>query len=144
MKLKYNLPILLLAALMFSSCSNVVLNYNQPSANNGTIVIKTTSRVYANITVNDSLLFSQKLIYSQALKTITITNVPEGRNIIHFSADSYNLKDAMDAKLIVNVDKGKTNTQLLTVPPRSNGYWISNSFYTLGVLFSYLLFTSNF
>ena len=132
-----------MAALLFSSCSNVVLNYGQPNANSGTIVIKTTSGVYANITVNDSLLFCQKFLNSKSLKTITITNVPEGLNNIHFTADSYNLKDAMDAKLIINVEKGKTNTQLLTVPPRSNGYWISNSLYSLGVFFSFLLFTSN-
>ena len=108
---------------VFSSCSKVVLNYGKPSPNSGNIVIKTTSSVSVNLTVNDSLLVNQRYA-----RSITIKNVPEGVNSIHFSAYSQSLMNPMDSKLQVNVEKGKTNTQLLTVPPRSTGYWI----YTTG------------
>ena len=128
MKAKYSVIFTITVCLIFSSCANVVVNYGNPSPNSGNIVLKTNLAVNANITLNDSLILSQRYF-----KTITIKNVPEGRNAIHLSADSKNFKEAMDNKLIVTVEKGKTNTQLLTVPPKSNGYWISNALLTVGM-----------
>ena len=132
MKTKYSLFFAL--CLIFSSCANIVVNYGNPTSNSGNLVIKTTSPVYANLTVNDSLLIGQKYMSGKYVRRITIKNVPEGINSIHFSADSYNLNEAMDKKIEVNVKSGKTNTQLLTVPPRSNGYWVSQTLISIGCI----------
>ena len=137
MKLIPTLIVSIILCSVFSSCSKVVLNYGKPSPNSGDIIIKTSSSVNANLTVNDSLLVNQRYV-----KSITIKNVPEGLNAIHFSADSRNLKNAMDNRLQVNVEKGKTNTQLLTVPPKSNGYWFYQTVSFVG-LFAYLIWLEN-
>jgi hypothetical protein len=39
----------------------------------------------------------------------------------------------MDEKREVKVVSGKTNTQLLTVPPKSNGYWIGEAIIIIGI-----------
>lgn len=119
MKSNNFLVLLVIVCLIFCSCSRVTVNYGSPSPNSGNIVIKTTSLVYVNLTVNDSLMVNERFV-----RSITIKNIPQGLNTIHYSANSKNLKNAMDRELKVNVEKGKTNTQLLTVPPKSTGYWV--------------------
>ena len=131
MKTTYSIILLLVNVLIFSSCAkNIVVNYANPAPNSGNIVIKPTSHVYANLTINDSLIVNYKNV-----KSITIKNVPEGISTIHFSAESTNLKEEMDKKIKVDITRGKTNTQLVTVPPKSNGYWFSSAVSTLGLLF---------
>src|SRR5688500_4288721 len=104
MKPIYSFIFSISACLLVSSCANVVVNYRNPSPHSGNIVLKTNLAVNANITVNDSLIIGQRYF-----RTVTIKNVPEGRNAIHLSADSKSFKEAMDSKLIVTVEKGKTN-----------------------------------
>ena len=124
MKTTNSFIISIAVCLLFSSCA-VVVNYGAPSPNCGNIVIKPTSAVYANLTLNDSLLVKYKYV-----KSITIKNVPVGVNTIHLSGESNTLKESLDIKNEIKVIAGKTNTQLVTVPPKSTGYWI----YSIGSL----------
>lgn len=88
MKAQNSTLILFSALLIFNSCAkNIVVNYGNPSPNSGNIVVRPTSSVYSNLTFNDSLLVKYKYV-----KSITIKNVPEGVNTIHFSGESNNLK----------------------------------------------------
>lgn len=120
MKAQNSMLVLFLALLIFSSCAkDIVVNYGNPSPNSGNIVVRPTSSVYSNLTFNDSLLVKYKYV-----KSITIKNVPEGVNTLHFSGESNNLKKELDLNKEVKVTAGKTNTQLVTVPPKSTGYWI--------------------
>ena len=129
MQSKNSMLVLLLALLIFSSCAkDIVVNYGNPSPNSGNIVVRPTSSVYSNLTFNDSLLVKYKYV-----KSITIKNVPEGVNTIHFSGESNNLKKELDLNKEVKVTAGKTNTQLVTVPPKSNGYWVSEAFTIIGL-----------
>ena len=127
-QLKKSIPILL-TCLILSSCANVVVNYGNASPNTGNIVVKTNYSLYTNLTLNDSLLINGRLA-----KTITIKNVPEGINSIHYSVNSQYFVTPLDAKLQVKVEKGKTNTQLITAPPKSNGYWIGQGIALVGLL----------
>jgi len=124
---------------MFSSCAkNLVVNYANPSPNSGNIVIKPSSQIRVNLTVNDSLILDDKFV-----KKITIMNVPSGTNSIHLSANSENLKQGIDFKSDVIVTSGKTNSKLITVPPKSNGYYINEGITYLGFITWLALILSN-
>ncbi len=123
MKSNYLFLFAFIGSLLISSCAkNIVLNYTDPSPLSGKIVIRPTSPVYANFVINDSLFVKYKYV-----KSITINNVPRGNNSIHFSGDSYNLKEALDYKAEIEVLTGTTKTELITTPPQSNGYWLYKS-----------------
>jgi hypothetical protein len=87
MKSIFIFPKTLVFCLCFCSCSNIVVNYGNPTPNSGHIVVKTNYAVYTNLTLNDSLLIDGKHV-----KSITIKNVPEGVNYLHYSGDSQNFK----------------------------------------------------
>jgi len=117
--------------VLLSSCAkNVVINYTNSQTNTGHIVIQPTSVIHGSFTINDSLLVKKKKITK-----ITIHNIPEGEYRLHLTAKSKKLNKGLDYDKHVQVKNNKTNTQLITVPPRSNGYWIIDGGKTIIITF---------
>ena len=118
--------------LLFTSCAkSLVINYSNSQINTGQIVILPTSPVSGSFTMNDSLLVDKR-----RFTKITINNIPEGEYQVHLTGQSKTLKEGLDYYKNVQVKINKENTQLVAVPPKSNGYWIENGGKTFIILFT--------
>lgn len=122
--------ILLLAIipLLLSSCAkNIYVAYQTDNANTGKIILKPAKPTKKSfVTINDNLIVDKKQI-----KSVVITNVPNGDYKIHYSSDNQWYKDKLDSEIDVKMSNSKEITKLIDVPPYSNGYWIYNALIVL-------------
>ena len=123
---------LFVLSIIFSSCAKqITISYSNQKENTGSVVILPTASIYGSLTVNDSLMVERK-----HLRKITITNVPTNKSLdLNLTAESYKYKDVLNYKANVSVDNNQTKTQLVSVPPDSNGYWIGSTVTTVACLF---------
>lgn len=110
-----------IALIGFTSCSkHLYVSYQAESSNTGQIVLKPskpTSRTF--VTVNDNLMVDKKNV-----KSVTISNVPEGEFEVHYTSDNGWYKNKLDQKIPIEMKDGKQITKLIEVPPYSTGYWV--------------------
>ena len=111
---------------IFTSCSeHIYISYQTESANTGKVVLKpsgSTSGTY--LTINDKLIVDDKNV-----KSITVSNVPDGDYNFHYTSQNNWYKYKLDTKIPVKMEMGKEVTKLVEVPPYSTGYW----FYVTGM-----------
>ena len=126
-----HLLIAIIALVCLSSCAKDIT----VSAGTGTATLtmkptRATPRTY--VTVNDELLVDKK-----AVKSVTVTGLTEGENKIVYKAESLSYKDPLELEKVITFEKDAKKTEIVTVPPTSNGYWIYNGLSVFGLLTFY-------
>lgn len=121
---KSQLLLLVIAVFVLSSCSkNIYVSYNSEKESTGKVVLKPSKpTVRTFVTINDNLVVDKKRV-----KSVTITNIPDGEHQIHYASDNMWYKDKMDVQIPLKMSDGKSITKLVEVPPFSTGYWIYTS-----------------
>ena len=71
------------------------------------------------VTINDQLVVDGKFA-----KSVTILNVPNGDHVIHYTADNSFYNTPLKAEFPIKMEKGKSMTKLVEVPPYNTGYWV--------------------
>ena len=113
--------LLLLLAVLFSSCArNLQVLYLPNQGYTGEIQIKPikpTAKTY--ITVNDQLVIDNKPV-----KSVLITDVPEGIHQVEYKSESSIYKEKVSNEFDLQVFQGQRSTEIIEIPPYSTGYWI--------------------
>ncbi len=136
-----NLPYLFLIviALLFSSCAkNIVTNYQEDTENTGSLMIIPNKPMYkASVTMKNILnKDADKLIISNSnIKTLKINNIPDGIYGLEFIYNNNNLYPIKSNELTVRIQKNKTSSKLIQIPPPSLGNYIIWSALIIGLLF---------
>jgi hypothetical protein len=112
-----------------SSCAkDLHVNYQSDNLNTGTLILKPVSSTEKTfVTINGNLIVENKNV-----KSVVIENIPKGEYDLHYTSESSWYKNKLDVKVQLQLEKDKTYTQLIEVPPYSTGYWIYVS--VLGIL----------
>jgi len=64
------------------------------------------------------------------VKSITVTNVPQGSHEVNIVSKSWYYKEALNHKETVGLKSNENKTMLISVPPYSAGYY----FYMAGIV----------
>lgn len=115
------LLILLTTIALFSSCAkHITVQYQPVKENTGTVtILPSKNTVGTTVTINDSLIVRKKKV-----KSLTITNVPEGTHTIQYNTDNSNYKYPLDTAITVEMKPNKELTKTVKVPPYSTGYYV--------------------
>ncbi|MDO9153677.1 MAG: hypothetical protein Q7U47_08230 [Paludibacter sp.] len=107
--------------LLFSSCAmNYFYTFQPENANTGKVVIIPIAPTsYTYVKLNDSLIIANKNI-----KTLTLENLPYGTYTMQYASYNPAYKASHDKHLIFKVENDSKQTQIVSVPPISSGYWI--------------------
>jgi len=124
----FNLLALILCVTLFSSCAkNVVIPFQANGTNTGSVKIKPSIPIKAaSVTVDGNLIWDKK----SRIKSLTITNMPNGNHDINVVSASWYYKEALNHKETVNLGNGENRAILVSVPPYSTGYYL----YMTGVI----------
>ncbi len=127
-KSKLSLILCISCVLLFASCAKkVVIPFQSETLNTGSIKLKpSTSIKSASVTMDGSLIWDKK----KRVKSVTITNVPQGSHDVNVVSASWYYKEALNHKETVELKSGENKTMLISVPPYSTGYY----FYMTGVI----------
>jgi len=121
-----NLFIAFIALVLLSSCAKDITV--SAGTGKGVITMKpTTPTVRTYVTINDQLV-----VDSERVKSVTVTGLAEGENKIVYKSESSRYKEPMDIEQTIKVENGVNKTEILTVPPISDGYWIYTGLSTVG------------
>jgi|AntRauTorckE5430_2_1112549.scaffolds.fasta_scaffold00629_4 hypothetical protein len=113
-----NLFIAFIALVLLSSCAKDITV--SAGTGKGVITMKpTTPTVRTYVTINDQLVVDSKRV-----KSVTVTGLEEGENKVVYKSSSLTYKEAMEVEKTIVVKNNTNKTEILTVPPNSNGYWI--------------------
>jgi hypothetical protein len=121
--------LLFLLPILFASCGkHIIVNYGGTGTSNGNLnLLPSKSLNNASLLVNGKLL-----VEKEHVRKITVQNLPEGKNDLHFTCDNAMLKEKVDFYSTIEVKGGSDQTKLIEVPPTSDGYWINTGLGTLG------------
>ncbi len=113
----------MLLVLLLSSCSEkIYLNYQEETANTGSIILLPARPVR-----NTFLSIDNKILVRDTFaELVAINNVPEGAHAIQWISGYTGFAQTMDVNLTFDVKRGETIRKLIPVPPESDlgGYWI--------------------
>ncbi|HHH53104.1 MAG TPA: hypothetical protein ENK91_05555 [Bacteroidetes bacterium] len=124
--------------LLFSSCAkHLVSNFQDSSENTGKIVVIPNKPVYhMSLTMQNKLNDDNKLIILNSnIKTLAINNVPEGMYLVEYSYNNNNLLRKKSNSFSVTVNKDKTTTKLIQLPPPSPYSYVVWATIVLALLF---------
>jgi hypothetical protein len=122
--------ILTLAATVFlSSCGkHITVAYStETSVNSGTLHIQPSRSIGGTfLTVNQKIL-----VENENVKKITVNGLPDGTVSWHLVCNNSGLKDKVNEQGKAYMKKGTERTELVEVPPMSDGFWINSGLTTL-------------
>lgn len=129
MKKHSKIFVFVIGVFVMSSCAkDLHVNYQSDNLNTGTLILKPVSSTEKTfVTINGNLIVENKNV-----KSVVIENIPKGEYDLHYTSESSWYKNKLDVKVQLQLEKDKTYTQLIEVPPYSTGYWIYVS--VLGIL----------
>ncbi len=108
--------------LFLSSCAkNYYVPFQSSSNGTGSVKIKPSKSIKgAAVTMDGNMVWDKK----RRIKSVTITNVPQGTHNVNVTSASWYYKEAINHKETVSVNNGDNKALLVSVPPYSTGYWI--------------------
>ena len=118
----------LLLGLCSCARKHITVKYQESSENTGTIVLKPVKKtVKTYVSVNGTLLVDKRKV-----KSVTITNVPEGKQAVQYSSESSWYQYPIDSTYSIQVKTGGTTAKIVKVPPYSTGYYVYQSAVFIG------------
>lgn len=111
-------------AVLLASCSKkLTVQYQEAKENTGTITLEPAKPTRkTTVIVNDSLVVRKKKV-----KRVTITNVPIGTHVIQYTVDNSDYQYPLDSTFTINMEKPRSITKPVKVPPYSTGYYVARA-----------------
>ncbi len=113
--------IILILAIGLTACASPQhITFQNESENTGSIIVQFSDDIKnVRATLNDSVIRTESSLTSE----ITILNVPPGEHSLRLAASSWELKNDLNHTQSVNVQSGQETGVIVSVPPKSGGYW---------------------
>ena len=115
---------LFIAILLFASCAqDIYVQYPGDDQHSQSIKLQPNKPTYGTyITIDQQLIVDHRNV-----RSVTIQNVPVGKHEIDYVCDNSVMQHPLDANMTIWIEKGKSETHLIEVPPNSTAYWIGQA-----------------
>ena len=131
--MRKGLLIIFLSSFLMGCAKDYFTKYearNTEKAFGSLIVEFSSSMKKVSITVNEKLVASDR-----HTKKVIVNHIPVGSSEVRIMANSWKYDDNLNKTEKVDIKKDKIQTILIDVPPKSNGYWITQTvIYTSAIL----------
>lgn len=115
--------LLLLLILLLSGCAvtqEITFQDRADDQEYGEIVVQFSDNIKnVRATLDDRLVDAERRL----TKEMRLYNIPPGDHILRISAASWELKEDVNFQREITVQPGQQSAVIVSVPPKSGGYW---------------------